>query len=209
MTANFHPNSDIDKSYVDRKSGGRGLRSIKVMFETRLVALRQHLTHNRNEIMHYINKSETVNILRVANDLMNRQNIEDNENDHPRKISSKYVKMSRKNPNDRYINKKMHGHFREQLEKNNNINMEKSNSRSVNKNMTSHFEGYYSAIHDQELPTKYLENKRDRDDGKQSTCINKCILCKTNIEDVVNITSGCPNMSSRYYLPLRHNAEAK
>ena len=56
MTGNFHPNSDIDKLYVDRKSGGRGLRFIKIMFESRLVALRQYLTHskNRNEIMHYL-----------------------------------------------------------------------------------------------------------------------------------------------------------
>ena len=46
----------------------------------------------------------------------------------------------------------MQGYFRKQLEKENNIDMEKSNSRSINKNMASHFGGYYSAIHDQELP---------------------------------------------------------
>ena len=60
--------------------------------------------------------------------------------------------MSCKNLNDRYINKKMQGYFRKQLEKDNNIEMEKSNSRSINKNMTSHFGGYYLAIHEQELP---------------------------------------------------------
>ena len=72
---------------------------------------------NRNEIMHYIHESETDNILRVANYLINSQNIEDNENDHLQKLSSKYVKMSCKNLNDRYINKKMHGYFGKQLEK--------------------------------------------------------------------------------------------
>ena len=55
--------------------------------------------------------------------------------------------MSHRNLNDRYINKKMHGYFRKQLEKDNNINKEKSNSRSINKNMMSHFKGYYLAIH--------------------------------------------------------------
>ena len=78
--------------------------------------------------------------------------------------------------------------------------MEKINSRSINKDMMSHFEGYYLAIRDQELPTNYLKNKRDCDDGKQPTCNNKCRLCKTNIEDVVHIISGCPNISSRYSL---------
>ena len=103
----------------------------------------------------------------------------------------------------------MHEYFRNQLEKDNNINVEKSNSRSINKNMTSHFEGYYLAIHDQELPTKYLKNKCDCDDGKQPTCNKKCRLHKNNIEDVVHIISGCPNMPSRYYLPLRHDTVAK
>ena len=77
MTENFHPNSDIDRLYVDRKSGVRGLCSIMIMFENRLVALRQHLTHskNKNEIKHCIHESETNNILRVANDLINSQNM--------------------------------------------------------------------------------------------------------------------------------------
>ena len=107
MTGSFHPHIDIDKLYVDRKSGDRGLRLIKIMFESRLVALRQYQKHskNRNEIVHYIHESGTDNILRVADDLIKSQNIEDNENDHPRKISSKYVKMNRKNLTEKYINK--------------------------------------------------------------------------------------------------------
>ena len=38
--------------------------------------------------------------------------------------------------------------------KDNNIDMEKSNLRSIN-----NIEGYYPAIHNQELPIKYLKNK--------------------------------------------------
>ena len=51
--------------------------------------------------MHYIHKSETCNILIVATDLINSQNIEDNENNHLKKISSKYVKMSSQKNNER------------------------------------------------------------------------------------------------------------
>ena len=49
MIENFHLNTDIDKLYVHRKSGGRGLRSIKIMFESRLVTLCQHLTHEKQK----------------------------------------------------------------------------------------------------------------------------------------------------------------
>ena len=45
------------------------------------------------------------------------------------------------------------------LEQDNNIDMEKTNLGSINKNMTSHYEDYYSALHNEELPTKYLKNK--------------------------------------------------
>ena len=62
--------------------------------------------------------------------------------------------MSCKNLNEKYINKKIHGYFRRQLMKDNNIDMEKSNLRSIN-----NIEGYYPAIHNQELPIKYLKNK--------------------------------------------------
>ena len=87
MTGNFHSNSEIDTLYVDRKSGSRELCSTKIMFESRLVTLGHHRTHskNRNKIMHYIHESETDNILRVANDLINSQNIKDNANDHSQK----------------------------------------------------------------------------------------------------------------------------
>ena len=60
-------------------------RLIKIMFESRLVALCQHLMHskNRSEVIYYIHESERDNILRLANDLINSQNIDDNENDNP------------------------------------------------------------------------------------------------------------------------------
>ena len=38
---------------------------------------------------------------------------------------------------------------------------------------------------------------------------NKCRLCKAAVEDIVHITSSCPLMSSRFYLPFRHDIVAK
>ena len=52
-------------------------------------------------------------------------------------------------------------------------------------------------------------NKRTRDAGKEPPCDNNCRLCKTNVEDVVHITSCCPFMSARYYLPMRHDMVTK
>ena len=65
-----------------------------------------------------------------------------------------------------------------------------------NRKLTSHFEGYISVIQEPEIPTKYLINKRARDSGKEPPCNNKSFLCKTNIEDVIHIISGCIFMSA-------------
>ena len=58
-----------------------------------------------------------------------------------------------------------------------------------------------SAIIEQEIPTKYIQKKR----SKNSLMSDKCRLCKSNVEDINHIASSCPQLSSRYYLPLRHN----
>ena len=43
MTNGFHQASDIDHLYVDRKKGGRGLRSTEDMYGIRMVGLMEHL----------------------------------------------------------------------------------------------------------------------------------------------------------------------
>ena len=42
MTEGFHQASDIDCQNVERKKGGRGLRSIEDMYEIRMVGLMEH-----------------------------------------------------------------------------------------------------------------------------------------------------------------------
>ena len=44
---------------------------------------------------------------------------------------------------------------------------------------------------------------------EKTLTISSCRLCKTNIKGITHIISTCPIMSSRYYLPLRHDPGAK
>ena len=103
----------------------------------------------------------------------------------------------------------MHGYFFKKKLSNENIDMKLSKTRAVNKTVLSHFKGYLKAIHDQKISTKFLINKRQRDSGQEPTCNNKCKLCKSNVEDVNPIISSCPEMSIRFYLPIRHDVVAK
>ena len=55
ITTNFQPYSDIDKLYINRTKGGRGLQKIKTMYESRLIAIKQHLLiKNSKNNMKYV-----------------------------------------------------------------------------------------------------------------------------------------------------------
>ena len=55
-TGNFHPNNDVDRLYIGRNIGGRGLRYCQRLFESRIIALKQHLHRNkeRNQILNFV-----------------------------------------------------------------------------------------------------------------------------------------------------------
>ena len=68
LTRNFHPNSVVDRLYMQKSFGGRGLRQVQSSYESRIIAIRQHLIKNlhRNSVLEYIYEKETNDILRVG-----------------------------------------------------------------------------------------------------------------------------------------------
>ena len=49
MSGNFHRNSDVDRLYVKRKDGGRGLKSFEDSFINRIIGLARHLERDRTK----------------------------------------------------------------------------------------------------------------------------------------------------------------
>ena len=102
----------------------------------------------------------------------------------------------------------MDGDFNRTIEKDQKIDHKTSKSWIKNRKLTSHVEVCIAALQEQEIPTKYLINKRARDPGKEPPC-NKSRLCKTNVEDVIHKISCCPFMPACYYPLMRHDMVAK
>ena len=46
MKSNFNRDNDIDRLYISRSMGGRGLRSIQTANDIRIISLKQHLMNN-------------------------------------------------------------------------------------------------------------------------------------------------------------------
>ena len=103
----------------------------------------------------------------------------------------------------------MHSYYERKIMDDPQIDKQLSNAWRKDKYLTSEVENYISVVQDQELPTKFLKNKRDRDSGKNQNCNNKCRLCINNVEDISHYAAGCSQISARYYLPLRHDEVVK
>ena len=168
MSRNFYPNGDIDKLYLPRGQGGRGIKMIARMFESRIISIAR-----------------------------------------PRELSKLFVKADLSAQKERYKSKVMHSYYERKIMDDPQTDKQLSNAWRKDKYLTSEVENYISVVQDQELPTNFLKNKRDRDSGKNPSCNNKCRLCINNVEDISHIVAGCSQMSARYYLPLRHDEVAK
>ena len=112
MTGNFHRNSDIDRLYLPRKMGGRGLKSIKLAYECRIISIRQHLLNSthRNHYLKCVVEHEQDKIMRVGKELLDRFEIEDRSTLAQKETSQKYLKLSVDRMNTQYLQKLLHGY---------------------------------------------------------------------------------------------------
>ena len=211
MTVNFHPNGDVDRLYIPRSEGGRGLKSTVRMYESRIVSVVQHLELNKshNTSLQFVVEQELNNIIRLKEKLLANYQIECEENTTPKKLSKVFIKADIESQRNRYNGKVMHGYYEKKLEQDPGIDRSLSFIWKKDRYVTSECENYLSTIQDQELPTKYLQYKRMLDKGNIPNHNNKCRLCMSSVEDIGHILAGCPQMSSRFYLPLRHDEVAK
>ena len=78
MTGNFHPNRDVDRLYMPRSEGGRGLKSIVRMYECRTVSVAQDLELNKshNTSLQFVAEQAQNEIVRLKEKLLGNYEIE-------------------------------------------------------------------------------------------------------------------------------------
>ena len=209
MTGNFHKNSDTDRFFIPRKLDGRGIKEIMTTHKCRIVFAKQHLTQNKknDKYLSKVIECEENGIIRIANELINQGNIEVNENLSPRDVGQLYQQYVINTKSQKFTEKQMHGYLFKKVKEQDQI--DKSTSRTTDQYITSHFEGHAFDIHEQEINIKNLQYRRDIKSGKTPSQNSKCRLCNYCVEDITHVISTCSKMSSRYYLPLRHDVIAK
>ena len=68
MSRNFHPNGDIDKLYLSRGQGGRGIKMIVRMFESRIISIAQYIKkrNSENSILDFVYQQEQQETIRLS-----------------------------------------------------------------------------------------------------------------------------------------------
>ena len=70
MSGSFHKASDVNRLYVDRKKGGRGLKNIEDSFEAAMIGLMEYLesrkTKEESKLMDKVNDNEQERIIRLG-----------------------------------------------------------------------------------------------------------------------------------------------
>ena len=155
------------------------------------------MNKSENNILDFVYQQEERNIIRLSQQLLDLYHIEYDITTRPRELSKLFVKADLSAQRDRYTSKVMHSYYERKIMDDPQIDKQLSNAWRKNKYLTSEVENYVSVVQDQELLTKFLKNKRDRDSGENPSCSNKCRLCINNVEDISDIVAGCSQMSAR------------
>ena len=203
--------SDVDRLYVPRKLGGRGLRNLEDEYIAKIPALFKHLNleKSKNRFIDKTLENENMCMKDVATSIAKEYNIDLNNEDTPRKISSKIkseIKLKRKQS---WLNKPIHGYLTKSNEEIPNLDKRYSWAWMQSNSLTSEVESYICTLQEQELFTNNRMKMHEKNPDKKRNIDAKCRLCKEKEETVEHILTSCPKISSSLYLNQRHNYVGK
>ena len=123
MRGSFPPSSDVGRICMSRVKGGRGLRSIRTLHESRIFSIQQHLLRNANinEILGYVRECEQAYTVRVGNELLTNNDITETIDGKPKSLSRKYTNAKTKEHEQQYINDKIHRYYCRKLQQDDNV----------------------------------------------------------------------------------------
>jgi hypothetical protein len=181
MTANhaLHPQSDVDRLYLPRKTGGRGLLQIRQTFEEEKRALNDYIKNSTQSALKEVAKED---LLQVQGS------------------KKEYRAEELRNRQERWQSKALHGQYLKDIE--GKVDSDNIWNWLTNGELKKETEGFLLAAQDQALRTNTIKAHIDgtSDDSK-------CRLCKEKEETIDHLVSACSKIAQTDYKE-RHNKVA-
>lgn len=179
----LHPNSAVERLYISRKLGGRGLLNIKNLCLNRVDNMKKYFFQSKDPLILKLMKLDKYSVLKLSQTV----NLQD--------MSSKISNL------DSWRNKILHGRYPAELDKDN-IDKVSSVDFLVRGYLHPETEGFMVAIQDKVIST----NNYKRHIIKSQTT-DLCRRCKKPGETIEHVTAGCSELANNAYLG-RHNSIA-
>ncbi|KAL1448095.1 hypothetical protein WDU94_012293 [Cyamophila willieti] len=181
-----HPRACVERLYVPRRNGGRGLLNIQKLHNAQVIKMKNYFNNSDNP-MHEILKNNNFDYLAL-------------KQDHEERFSNnnEYVNQAV----DTWKKKTLHGKYPQLLDEPK-IHKENSITYLRKGELYPETEGFITAIQDSVIATKNHQKfifKTITDD--------KCRLCKEKSETIEHVIGSCKILANTEYLN-RHNQVAK
>ena len=207
-----HPSADVDRLYVSRRDGGRGLMQIEGVYKSTIVGLDSYLDRSSDPFMKLVRESDSgktqFSIKRLARqftDQLQKPMMPGDTSESGVTQKDMSVGMFRERSHTRRVGswrqKPMHGQYRLITEKPS-IDAKRTFDWLRTSNLTGATEGLIVAAQDQAVRTRYYEKQILHQHISPT-----CRVCRVCPETVSHIVSGCGALAPRDYT-VRHNQVA-
>ena len=208
----YHPKSDVERLYVPRREGGRGLMQIENAYKAATIGLEVYLREKNDRFLKLVYQHEAdkklYSVVKEAERIRKEMKpiVEQHrDNEQTTKLVKRVKAQVRNNLcqqlQETWKSKVMHGQFPKSLEKAD-VNKEQSYNWLRSSGLKPETEGLIIAAQDQSLATRYYRNRIIKDGTDP-----RCRMCNKYDETIEHITSGCPILAPTEYLH-RHNRVA-
>ena len=210
-----HPKADVDRLYLKRSEGGRGLLQVEMNFKTTFIGQQKYLentkdwmmtcvrTHDSQKKLYSIRKKSDDYRKDLGVDIVGESAVSTGNVISDAKAAKLIAKKAALNKLDNnWRNKALHGKFPERASKAD-VDKERTFLWLKSSNLKAETEGFIIAAQDQSLKTNnYLKNiMKVGGDGK-------CRYCKEQLETIDHLVSGCSTLAKSEYI-IRHNKVAQ
>ncbi|XP_074608050.1 uncharacterized protein LOC141860765 [Acropora palmata] len=214
MERMHHPRADVDRMYLPRNKGGRGLIQLEIAYKTATIGLDAYLNATKNDPLLVIAKEHekakkkysVASQATVFRRELNLPEVLEAENEVPtvyaRNVKQKAKHQAQVQLKQKWEDKSMHGQYPKRVNEKD-VDHQLTNQWLKSGGLKSETEGFIIAAQDQAIKTNYYR-RNILNDGTDPMCGYACGQYQETIDHIV---AGCPELAKTEYLH-RHDKAA-